>query len=150
MCSLAEILTLLCLFKVVFAQLVPTGAVTLPIIPNHGLLDLSAESRLMTQLRAWGIDIKLDLNLNVLGLELLNANNRPRNAQRRSRDTERGLNLNLDLGLGKIGSGLIDIGLGDKLGIKADLRIGSWGQADNATRGERGDSAVRVLYTTLR
>lgn len=143
MCSLAKILSLVCLFKVVLAQLdvpLPAGAVTLPIIPNHGLLDLSAESRLMTQLRSWGIDIKLDLNLNVLGRELLNT--RPRHPQPRSRDTERGLNLKLDLGLGKIGSGLIDIGLGDKLGIKADLRIGSWGQADSATRGERGDSAV--------
>jgi hypothetical protein len=140
MCSLAKITSLLSLLKVVVGQLVlppPAGTAALPIIPNHALLDLSAESRLMTQLRSWGIDIQLDLDVNILGLELLNT--RPR---RRSRETERGLNLKLDLGLDRIVSGLVNIGLGDKLGINADVRIGSWGQADSATRGERGDSAV--------
>lgn len=142
MCSLAKIISLLGLFKVVVGQLdlpLPAGVVTLPIIPNHALLDLSAESRLITQLRSWGIDIQLDLDLDILGLDLLNT--RPR--QRRSRDTERGLGLKLDLGLGPIGSGLVDLGLGNKIGITADVKLGSWGEADGAARGERGDSAVR-------
>lgn len=145
MCSLARIISLIGLFRVVFCQLdrpLPAGAVTLPIIANHALLDLSAESRLISQLRSWGIDLRLDLDVNVLGLELLNT--RPR--QRRSRDTERGLSLKLDLGLDRIGIGSIDFGLGDKIGIKADVRLGSWGQADSATRGERGDSAVRPFH----
>lgn len=147
MCSLVQIISFigLCLLKAVFGQLdlpLPAGAVSLPIIPNHALLDLSAESRLMTQLRSWGISVELDLDINLLGLEIVNT--RPRQRRRRSRTTERGLNLKLDLGLDRIGSGLIDVGLGDKLEIKTDVRIGSWGQADSATRGERGDSAVRL------
>lgn len=145
MWSLFRVLVVIGFFRFVVGQLnlpVPAGTVTLPISPNPGLLDLSSESRLFTQLRSWGIDIKLDLNVEILGLDLLKT--RPR----RSRDVKRGLNLNLNLdaGLDRIASGLVDVGLG---GLQTTVKIGSWGQADSTTRGERGDSAVCPLVPSV-
>lgn len=138
------------------AQLIPLvkGRAGLPVLQNLLFNLRSAEDILQSQLRAWGVklnlDLDVDLKLDVLGLNLIKRGK----DERRSRG-ERGLlglnlggkgldlGLNLDLGLESESSMDLDLGVGlGALDVGSTLNVGKWGQADSATRGERGDTAV--------
>lgn len=140
------------------AQLFPflNGKTDLPILQDPTFNLRPAELILQSQLRAYGLNINLgldvDIKLDLLGLDLLKRG-------KRSRKERSLLGLNLNLGLGgprKSDKPAIDLGMGD--GTKLDLNAGvaginliantsgdDRGQADNA-RGERGGSAVSSFY----
>lgn len=129
MCPLTVVLPLVVgLLQVSLAQLVAStgsGQVGLSLSPNTAFLALPGEVQLETQLRAWGVQVNLHVDVDFLGLKLLDT--------RRSRDKDaRGLRLGSNA---KLDTGVLK--------LNAEVQVGLWGQAESQARGERGDSAVR-------
>ena len=139
------------------AQLFPllNGKTDLPILQDPAFNLRPAELILQSQLRAYGLNINLhldvDVKLDLLGLDLLKRG-------KRSRKERSLLGLYLNLGLGgsrKSDKPALDLGMGDETKLDIDAGVAGinlaanvsgddWGQADNA-RGERGGSAVSSL-----
>lgn len=167
MLHLLHLLTLLLNFYFnvsrVDAQLIPLvrGKAGLPVLQNPLFNFRSAENILQSQLRAWGVKINLnldvDLKLDLLGLDILKRGK----DERRSRGErgllglnlggkgDQGLDLGLDLDLG-LGLNNADLDLGAGLGaldVGTTLKAGKWGQADAVAKGERGDTAVSTLLS---
>jgi hypothetical protein len=163
MIPLLHLITLLSTFQaftsIADAQLIPLvkGRAGLPILQDPLFNLRSAENILQSQLLAWGVKINLnldvDLKLVLLGLDILKRGKDERRSRGErgllglnlgGKGLDTGLNLDLDLGLDESADKL-DLGAGvGPLDIGTTLSAGKWGQADNAARRERGDTAVSL------
>jgi len=161
MVSTKFIILLLIHSTLITAQLLPFlhGKTGLPILQDPSFNLRPAELILQSQLRSWGVNINLDLHVDIkfdlLGLDLLKRGKRSRGER-----SLLGLNLNLGLdGPSKSDGVGLNLGMGDA--TKLDLNAGAggmnlvdnvgqgWTQADGNTRGERGGSAVSSVLLPL-
>nr|XP_031863587.1 uncharacterized protein CI109_000839 [Kwoniella shandongensis]KAA5530659.1 hypothetical protein CI109_000839 [Kwoniella shandongensis] len=154
------LLPLLCFFLTAQAQIL-----TLPLLSDPSFKLLSGEISVRQQLNSWGITLgplSVDLGLNLGSLFSRDEKRRSRLPSDHQEDAEKrllGLNLgllNLGLSFGggssatskgaksstaPAGKALIDLNLG------LDLSLFGWGDADNAARGERGDTEWYTYIT---